>query len=252
MFQNVLKFVLMFSWVGVIPSGVPPSSDRRHLEQIQTISRQFRAKPLLPPSVPHVPVELADSMSGVPYPACHCAFAGCTWCSDAQPCVDALLSKDRWIVQGVTWHCSSGTCCNDTAACLWAHLHSQHALAFPHCPGDLVSSYIAALKAVEEQSVPAVGWSVDRRTLRRLQAERQEEQAVALICACCAAVLPSGPRSDIGYLSVQEIFETLTPESFQQNWDLKQYRTSYGLHASVQKQLHRAEWQRTLPPTLIV
>ena len=73
MFQNVLKFVLMFSWVGVIPSGVPPSSDRRHLEQIQTISRQFRAKPLLPPSVPHVPVELADSMSGVPYPACHCA-----------------------------------------------------------------------------------------------------------------------------------------------------------------------------------
>ena len=29
MFQNVLTFVLMFSWVGVIPSGVPPSSDRR-------------------------------------------------------------------------------------------------------------------------------------------------------------------------------------------------------------------------------
>ncbi|CAL1151362.1 unnamed protein product, partial [Cladocopium goreaui] len=222
----------------------------QYLEQIQTISRQFRTKPLLPPSVPHVPVELADSMSGVPYPACHCAFAGCTWCSDAQPCVDALLLKDRWIVQGVTWHCSSGTCCNDTAACLWAHLHSQHALAFQHCPGDLVSSYIAALKCVEEQSVPAVGWSVDRRTLRRLHAERQEEQAVALICACCAAVLPSGPRSDIGYLSVQNIFEALTPESFQQNWDLMQYRTSYGSHAAVQRQLHGAEWQRTLPQTL--
>ena len=72
-------------------------------------------------------------------------------------------------------------------------------------------------------------------------AERQEEQAVALICACCAAVLPSGPRSDIGYLSVQEIFETLTPESFQQNWDLKQYRTSYGSHAAVQRQLQGAE-----------
>ena len=184
----------------------------QHLEQIQTISRQLRTKPLLPPSVPHVPEELADSMSGVPYPACHCAFAGCTWCSDAQPCVDALLGKDRWIVQGVTWHCGSGTCCNDTAACLWAHLRSQHALAFQHCPGDLVSAYIAALKCVEEQSVPAVGWSVDRRTLRRLHAERQEEQAVALICACCAAVLPSGPRSDIGYLSVEQIFETLTPD----------------------------------------
>ena len=222
----------------------------QHWEQIQTISRQFRTKPLLPPSVPHVPVELADSMSGVPYPACHCAFEGCTWCSDAQPCVDALLLKDRWIVQGVTWHCSSGACCNDTAACLWAHLHSQHALAFQHCPGDLVSSYIAALKCVEEQSVPAVGWSVDRRTLRRLHAERQEEQAVALICACCAAVLPSGPRSDIGYLSVEQIFETLTPESFQQNWDLMQYRTSYGSHAAVQRQLHGAEWQRTLPQTL--
>ena len=142
----------------------------QHLEQIQTISRQFRPKPLLPPSVPHVPEELADSMSGVPYPACHCAFAGCTWCSDAQPCVDALLSKDQWIVQGVTWHCGSGTCCNDTAACLWAHLRSQHAVAFQHCPGDFVSSYIAALKCVEEQSVPAVGWSVDRRTLRRLHA----------------------------------------------------------------------------------
>ena len=222
----------------------------QHLEQIQTISRQLRTKPLLPPSVPHVPEELADSMSGVPYPACHCAFAGCTWCSDAQPCVDALLGKDRWIVQGVTWHCGSGTCCNDTAACLWAHLRSQHALAFQHCPGDLVSAYIAALKCVEEQSVPAVGWSVDRRTLRRLHAERQEEQAVALICACCAAVLPSGPRSDIGYLSVEQIFETLTPDSFQQNWDLMQYRTSYGSHAAVQRQLHGAEWQRTLPQTL--
>ena len=163
-----------------------------HLEQIHAISRQFRAKPLLPPPVPHVPAELADSMSGVPYPACHCAFAGCTWCSDAQPCVDALLLKDRWIVQGLRWHCSNGTCCNDAAACLWAHLHSQHALAFQHCPGDLVSSYIAALKAVEEQSVPGRWMECGSSHFATPAAERQEEQAVALICACCAAVLPSG------------------------------------------------------------
>ena len=31
---------------------------------------------------------------------------------------------------------------------------------------------------------------------------------------------------------------------------LKQYRTSYGSHAAVQRQLQGAEWQRTLPPTL--
>ncbi|CAK9060177.1 unnamed protein product, partial [Durusdinium trenchii] len=127
---------------------------------------------------------------------------------------------------------------------------AHHATAFQHCPGDIPSAYVAALQHVEEQAVPAVGWSVDRRTLRRLRQARQEDHCVALICSCCAAVLPSGPRSDIGYLSIDDIFSGLTTKSFQENWDLKQYKTTYGLHASIRERLSGPEWQRRLPEHL--
>jgi hypothetical protein len=46
MFQNVLKFVLMFSWVGVIPSGVPPSSDRRIWLEKDQIGKQSATIPV--------------------------------------------------------------------------------------------------------------------------------------------------------------------------------------------------------------
>ena len=194
--------------------------------------------------------DLANSMSGIALPACHCSFENCGWCGEAQPCVDALLPPNAWVVDGVKWHCSSGQCCADSDSCLWAHLKAHHATAFQHCPGDIPSAYVAALQHVEEQAVPAVGWSVDRRTLRRLRQARQEDHCVALICSCCAAVLPSGPRSDIGYLSIDDIFSGLTTKSFQENWDLKQYKTTYGLHASIRERLSGPEWQRRLPEHL--
>ena len=241
-------------------SAAPSLSEENHLHwrtledaeamAIRDLGQQFRTKPLLPPPLPAEMTDLANSMSGIALPACHCSFENCGWRSEAQPCVDALLPPNAWVVDGLKWHCSSGQCCADSESCLWAHLQAHHATAFEHCPGDIPSAYVAALQHVEEQAVPAVGWSVDRRTLRRLRQARQEDHCVALICSCCAAVLPSGPRSDIGYLSIDNIFSGITTKSFQENWDLKQYKTTYGLHASIRERLSGPEWQRRLPEHL--
>ena len=65
-------------------------------------------------------------VAGVAYPAAHCAFAGCTWCSEMQPCDDALGHGAAWAVQGVEWHRLTGTCCGNTETCLWAHLAAKH------------------------------------------------------------------------------------------------------------------------------
>ena len=221
-----------------------------HLTAIQALRAKLRPKPLLPPPLQNCPEEMSDCMAGVAYPATHCAFAECTWCSDAEPCVDAQQPKDTWSVRNMHWHCSSGACCGRSQDCLWAHLINEHPEAFERCPGDIPSAYIAALNQAEEETVPAVGWSVDRRALRRLHRARNEDNCVALICSCCAAVLPSGPRSDIAYLTVKGLFEKLTSESFSQNWDLAQYKVSYGTHASVRTRLVGSQWQRKLPPSL--
>ena len=237
--------------VTVEPERTWTTFEDAQAEELRQLSAHFKARPLLPPPLEcDLSPKHTDSMSGIVFPASHCAFAGCNWCSDAQPCMDGLHSETQWLVEGTNWRCTSGTCCGNAQTCLWAHLSSQHGAAFRGCPGDIPSAYVAALQQIEEETVPAVGWSVDRRTLRRLHEERREEHCIALICSCCAAVLPSGPRSDIGYLTIQNIFSSITTKSFSENWDLTNYRSTYGLHASIRDRLHGPEWQRRLPDSL--
>ena len=193
------------------------------LKAIQELSQHFRKQPLLPPPLPHCAEEISDTMLGAPYPATHCAFATIVRGAATLTPVMTLCSQRTLGV----YRMYSGTAAPVLVAAkannVCGHI-SQHSVEFQHCPGDIPSAYIAALNHAEEQTVPAVGWSVDRRTLRRLHRCRHEDNCVALICSCCASVLPSGPRSDIGYLSVQRLFEGLTPDSFKQNWDLAQYK----------------------------
>ena len=110
--------------------------------------------------------------------------------------------------------------------------------------------YMAALRHVEETNIPAVGYSVDRRTLRLLHEERHENNLEALICSCCANVLPTGPGGMIGYLSTQTLFSSLNSESFQTNWSLSAYTNNYGNVAAVRSRQDPKTWHRRLPPNL--
>ena len=47
---------------------------------IDKVATCIRAKPLLPPQLNQFKDEDVDSMSGVVFPAIHCAIEGCTWC----------------------------------------------------------------------------------------------------------------------------------------------------------------------------
>ena len=221
----------------------------------EQVASLLRPTPLLPPPLPAWSASMSAPASGIVYPAVHCAFAGCAWCSEMQPCQEASGHAGAWVVPDLHWTRLSGTCCGKANTCLWAHLAACHWDSL--CAGQpgqewwqAKSRYMRALVCREEASVPAVGWSVDRRTLRRLRQERREEHCVALVCACCAAVQPGGPNGNVGYVSVRELFTTVSAESFAANWSLTEYIRKYGEHAAVRDRLPEQDWQLSLPPDL--
>ena len=194
----------------------------------EQVASLLRPTPLLPPPLPAWSASMCAPASGIVYPAVHRAFAGCAWCSEMQPCQEASGHAGAWVLPDLHWTCLSGTCCGKANTCLWAHLAACHWDSL--CAGQpgqewwqAKSRYMRALVCREEASVPAVGWSVDRRTLRRLRQERREEHCVALVCACCAGVQPGGPNGNVGYVSVRELFTTVSAESFAANWSLTEY-----------------------------
>eukprot|EP00435_Cladocopium_sp_Y103_P050168 s3057_g15.t1 len=225
------------------PEDVTVGDD--NLQAMTELATAFRPRPLLPPPLPDQDPSASAADSGVAFPAMHCAFAGCDWCTGSQPCAAHWEHANSWKVIGCQWTAPCTTCCGDPSKCLWAHLKEAHSQHFRGT--DIPSLYRQALIVHEEQHVPAVGDSVDRRTLRRLAASVQEEHVMALVCACCARVQPSGNNSDIGYFPVATLFGEMTTDSFNANWDFAQYSTTYGQHPSAATRLEQKLWVRTLP-----
>ena len=187
-------------------------------------------------------------MAGVAYPAAHCAFAGCHWNSDAEPCVSWHTNPGAWAVHGSMWKRSTGACCGDSTQCLWAHLWAKHRETLAVHGADTTPevgwcAYKRALVLQEERNVPALGWSVDRRTLRRLRSGLQEHECAALICACCAGIHSTGTRANCGYVSVKVLFGSLTKRSLDANWNAEEFEHRY----QWQEMAHGQEWERKLP-----
>ena len=189
----------------------------------------------------------------------HCAFDGCQWASDAQPCHPHWSKEKVWRIEGTTWSYSARACCGNAATRLWAHLKENHHTVFEEAAHRaaggsaelaIPSQYVNALLQKEDQQVPQVGWSVDRRTLRRLQKELQETSCEALICACCAGIHAGGDAGDIAYLSAAELFGSLSLESFTCNWNLDTYMKQYATSACVRDRFDAHEWSRLLPASL--
>ena len=237
--------------VTVDPNKTWVTVEDRDQERIRQIAVQLRQHPLLPSPAAMSELPTTRPNSGIVYPAVHCAFEACRWASDRQPCHPHWSKEKVWHMKETTWVHTTLKCCGNDVVCLWAHLHECHLEHFADIPPELVASkYTAALVEKENGHVPQVGWSVDRRTLRRLQVDLDDDSCQALICACCARVAAGGTGGEIGYISVQHLFGALSPEAAKANWSLESYMTQYGTVASVTKRLQASEWSRTLPEAI--
>lgn len=217
-------------------------------DAIYKVATHIRAKPLLPPQLDEYKGEDVDSMSGVVFPTIHCAIRGCTWCSATQPCAPNYQKNQMWILKDLKWTHPDKTCCSDASCCLWAHLQSSHAQVFADFDRtDIPSTYLAALFVKEDATVPQVGWSIDRRTFRRMSQELQEHNLVGLCCACCTRTHVGATNGEIGYVRVQDHFSNLTVQSYKANWCYESYQRNYGAHPAIKKRLAEKEWARHVP-----
>ena len=233
--------------------GLETLSQWRTLEDaeqdaIKKVATHLRAKPLLPPPLDQHSSEAVDNMSGVVYPTIHCAIHGCSWCSATQPCAPNYTKNQMWILKNLKWTHPDKTCCSDASRCLWAHLQSSHAQVFADFDRtDIPSTYLAALFVKEDATVPQVGWSIDRRTFRRMSQELQEHNLVGLCCACCTRTHVGTTNGEIGYVPVKQHFSNLTLQSYTANWCYETYRRNYGAHPAIKKRLAETEWVRHVP-----
>ena len=207
----------------------------RTLQRLDALKTLLREAPLLPPSLPNQRQTMLDPMSGVKWPIAHCSFKGCSWTSESVPCEQWRLEPGEYYLDQAHWRTggqlTTQSCCRD-AKCLWQHLLSAHSATLEHvtgqaCPRAWLDSYAAAIEGIEQQRVPTVGWSVDRRTLCRLAHRLEEETTLGLICACCARVGRSGWSGDTGFLPAKELFDRMSLQRFQQGWSLTTYCERY-------------------------
>ena len=223
----------------------------RDQERIRRTASHLRQHSMLPSPAAMTEFPTMQPNSGLVYPAVHCAFEGCGWASDTQPCHPHWSKEKVWNMKATTWAHTTLKCCGNEVGCLWAHLAESHSEHFADIPRELVAStYTAALIEKERGQVPQVGWSVDRRTLRRLRVDLDDNTCQALICACCARVSPGGMGGEIAYISVEQLFNALTPEAVKANWNLESYMMQYGTLAAVTSRFDAHEWTRILPETI--
>lgn len=117
---------------------------------------------------------------------------------DPSPSGRFCVVKDRrgpraligWKVRGAQWKLPQKGCCGRAGSCLWAHLKHERTEHFAVTEqGEIARLYGAALFIHQSQKVPTIGYSVDRRTLRRLANHLRETSCVPPGCGA-AGPLP--------------------------------------------------------------
>ena len=198
----------------------------------------------MPPQPDDASKSWDEAESGISLPMCHCAFKNCTWTSTTLPCEARSLTKDSFRAYESVWvqhskrvgaSASLIGCCGDST-CLREHIVQCHAdeLCETCTAGavreDSYDYYLEAIAIREQQSMPTVGPSVDRRTFAHVALDMSEDAVQSLICMCCAQIRRSSntTNADIARVSSGEYFQSLCPLSFQANWDFAEYMKEYG------------------------
>ena len=124
---------------------------------MRRLASDMRENPSIPPSPENPSHSLDRVMDGVLWPLAHCAIRGCSWTGDS------VVSLER-------------------------HIHLDHRALFWNCQSDAFDFYCAAVEERERQGMPPLGVSRDRRVIRTLLNEYNDENVMALVCFCCAQV----------------------------------------------------------------
>ena len=186
---------------------------------IDTLSKHMRQRPLLPPHPNDANESWLEADSGIAFPVCHCAFKGCAWVSDELPCGNRACEHSLWVSEEGDWTLREKRCrsqsgvygCCGSSTCLRQHLIECHeqllqeSLGFERVRVNGYSYYLEAIALIEQEHMPLVGCSIDRRTFKHIKLQTSEDAIRCLVCMCCARVLTSSIGwSDIAYINMED------------------------------------------------
>ena len=122
-------------------------------------------------------------------PLCHCAFIGCNWTSNAKPCERLVCNADitgvhngatgvhngEWkpITERFKFDVDMYGCCGD-AHCIKHHILAAHraplveSCSLENIAEDSFDYYCEAIAWREQQKMPCVGISIDRRVFNHV------------------------------------------------------------------------------------
>ena len=171
------------------------------MDRIERLAAQLRQRPLMPPMPNDATTHWPECTSGIAFPSCHCAFRHCPWTSQRMPCSQRSPHTSVWTSKEGHWRLvepclrtptGSVACCGDKA-CLRQHLATDHSDVFDETCGQETremhySMYLEAIAHQEQQNIPMVGASIDRRTFGHVATDLREEAVRSMVCMCCARV----------------------------------------------------------------
>ena len=96
--------------------------------------------------------------------------------------------------------------------------------------------YQEAVAWREQQKMPTVGISIDRRTIKHLSLGLNSCPPSSLVCACCQCQYTSvdGTNSEMGRVDAQDYFDMLSAMSFRYNCWFEEYMKRYGNTAAME------------------
>ena len=108
--------------------------------------------------------------------------------------------------------------------------------------------YQEAVAWREQQKMPNVGISIDRRTLKHLSLGLKSCPPTSLVCACCQCQYTrlDEVNSEMGRIDAETYFTKVSATSFKHNWCFEEYMKRYGSTSSMEKHKDLAKFQRLL------
>ena len=196
------------------------------------LSKLLRDRPLLPPHPADPTLPWLDVSSGISLPVAHCAFSGCGWTGDHSDDIDRHICDEH---AGDFEECGQESVPRDPER---TRVWEWRARGF----------YARAIEIREQENVPLLGPSVDRRTVKHLMEVYNDDAVKCLICFVCGCKKTTmcATNQDIGYVE-QRWFETLTDKSLAHNLQFATFRSNY-MKGPLEDPpgLRGTEWRRTL------
>ena len=96
--------------------------------------------------------------------------------------------------------------------------------------------YQEAIAWREQQKMPTVGISIDRRTLKHVSIGLKSFPPTSLVCACCKCqyTCTDGINSEAGRIDAANYFSWISARSFRYNWCFAQYMNRFGSIAAME------------------